>query len=151
MIEGAQRTIHLREIDALETLRLPDTDGADKLDFSPDGQSITFFAHNKLRRFDLGDRRAIDLCDARKGSGISWGSDGTIVFTAGWINPLSRVSAEGGTPEPATLSLPKTPSVLIFTNIGGATANEIRAAGPNCREQTVQLPATGREERRSTH
>jgi len=102
VIDGAQRTIHLREIDALETLRLPDTDGADKLAFSPDSRSIAFFAHGKLRRFDLGDRSAIDICDATKGSGISWGSDGTIVFNAGWINSLSRVSAEGGTPEPAT-------------------------------------------------
>ena len=33
--------------------RLPDTDGA-KAAFSPDGQSIAFFANKKLRRFDLG-------------------------------------------------------------------------------------------------
>ena len=102
VIEGAARAIHLREIDALETLRLPDTDGANRLTFSPDGQSIAFFANDKLRRFNLGDRRAIDLCDSRQGSGISWGRDGTIVFNGGWINSLSRVSADGGTSEPAT-------------------------------------------------
>lgn len=89
VIEGAQGAIHLREIDALETLRLPDTDGATRLAFSPDGQSIAFFANNKLRRFDLGARRAIDLCDSRDGAGISWGNDGTIVFNDGWISPLS--------------------------------------------------------------
>ncbi len=89
--EGTQRAIHLREIDALETLRLPDTDGvAEHMAFSPDSQSIAFYANNKLHRFDLGDRSAMDLCDAIEGGGISWGSDDTIVFSDGWIGPLSR-------------------------------------------------------------
>ena len=102
VIEGAHRAIHLREIDGLETLRLPDTDGANRVAFSPDGQSIAFFANNKLRRFDLGGRHAIDLCEANEGAGISWSSDGTIVFNDGWISSLSLVSAEGGEPAPAT-------------------------------------------------
>jgi serine/threonine protein kinase/Tol biopolymer transport system component len=102
VVDGAHRSIHLRELDGLETLQLPATDGASNPAFSPDGQSIAFYADGKLRRFDLGDRRSIDLCDAIDGAGISWGRDGTIVFNAGWISALSRVSAEGGSPEPVT-------------------------------------------------
>jgi Tol biopolymer transport system component len=102
VVEGTERAIHLREIDSLETMRLPDTDGAERPAFSPDGQSIAFFANKKLRRFDLGSRHAVDLCDAISGAGVSWGNDDTILFNQGWINPLYRVSAEGGTPELAT-------------------------------------------------
>jgi len=102
VVDGAESAIYLREIDTLETQRLPDTDGARRPVFSPDGRSIAFYAGGKLRRFDLGDRRAIDLCDSYDGAGIAWSRDGTIVFNHGWISALSRVSADGGTPEPAT-------------------------------------------------
>jgi Tol biopolymer transport system component len=101
-VDGAHRAIYLREIASLETQRLPDSDGARGPVFSPDGRSIAFYAGGKLRRIDLGDRRAIDLCDSNDGAGITWSRDGTIVFNDGWISALSRVSAEGGTPEPAT-------------------------------------------------
>jgi Tol biopolymer transport system component len=100
--DGAHRAIWLREIDTLEARRLPDTDGAHYPTFSPDGRSLAFFAQGKLRRLDLGDRRAIDLCDALQGAGITWGRGGTILFNDGWISALFRVSAEGGAREPAT-------------------------------------------------
>ena len=100
--ESATASIHLREIDALESRRLPDTEGASRPAFSPGGQSIAFFAGGKLKRLDLESRAAIDLCDAVEGAGITWGSDGNIVFNSGWIAGLSRVSAEGGTPEEVT-------------------------------------------------
>jgi Tol biopolymer transport system component len=102
VVEGAHRAIWVRELDSLEARQLPDTDGAYYPAFSSDGRSIAFYAQGKLRRFDLGGRRAIDLCDALEGAGISWGRDGTIVFNDNWISALSRVSAEGGPSEPAT-------------------------------------------------
>jgi len=102
VIDGAHRAIYLRDVASLDTQRLPDTEGASRPAFSPDGRSLAFFAGGKLRRIDLGDRRAIDLCDANAGAGIAWSRDGTIVFNHGWISPLHRVSAEGGTAEPAT-------------------------------------------------
>jgi Tol biopolymer transport system component/tRNA A-37 threonylcarbamoyl transferase component Bud32 len=100
--QGATKQIHLREMGSLETRVLPDTEGAGRPAFSPDGKSIAFYAGGKLKRLDLGSRAAIDLCDTVIGAGITWGGDGFIVFTPGWITGLARVSAEGGTPEPVT-------------------------------------------------
>jgi len=100
--DGAERSIWVRELDSLTAERLADTEGASFPTFSPDGRSLAFFAKGKLRRFDLGSRRAIDLCASNEGAGISWGRDETIVFNDNWINALRRVSAEGGAVRPAS-------------------------------------------------
>jgi serine/threonine-protein kinase len=102
VVGGATRSIHLREIDSVEAQPLPDTDGAYRPTFSPDGKSLAFYSHGKLRRIDIGARAAIDLCDVVEGAGISWGTDDTVLFNSGWISGLSRVSAAGGTPEVVT-------------------------------------------------
>jgi serine/threonine-protein kinase len=100
--EGSRTSIFMREIDEIKAQKLPDTEGASRPRFSPDGRSIAFYAGGKIRRYDLGARQAIDLCDAVNGAGIGWGTDGTIVFNSGWISGLTRVSADGGTPEPVS-------------------------------------------------
>jgi Tol biopolymer transport system component/tRNA A-37 threonylcarbamoyl transferase component Bud32 len=100
--DNERRSIWMREIDALEPVELPDTEGALHPSFSPDGRSLAFYAGGKLRRIDLGGRVAVDLCDAADGSGISWTTDGRIVFNPNWIAPLSIVSAEGGEPVEVT-------------------------------------------------
>ena len=102
VMDGTERAIWVRELDGLEARRLPDTDGARYPTFSPDGRSLAFYARGKVRRLDLGSRRAIDLCASSEGGGISWGHDGTIVFNDNWLSALSRVPAEGGPVEPAT-------------------------------------------------
>jgi serine/threonine-protein kinase len=100
--DGLSQSLVLREIDSTEIIAVPDSDGAARPAFSPDGNSIAFYAQEKLRRFDLGGRRSIDLCDAIDGAGISWREDDTIIYNSGWISGLQRVSATGGTPEAVT-------------------------------------------------
>ena len=94
-----ERVPNLRDIDSTEVVSLPDTDGAANPAFSPDGNSIAFFAQDKLRRFDLGGRQSIDLCESITGAGISWRDPDTIIYNDGWISGLFRVSADGGVPE----------------------------------------------------
>jgi eukaryotic-like serine/threonine-protein kinase len=65
--------------------------------FSPDGQSIVFYAGEKLKRIAVTGGTAVTLCDADVPSGISWGADG-IVFGQG-SRGIMRVSPDGGTPE----------------------------------------------------
>jgi Tol biopolymer transport system component len=42
------------------------------------------------------------IADTSEPRGGAWGPDGTILFTPHWRGPLMRVSANGGTPQPAT-------------------------------------------------
>jgi serine/threonine protein kinase/Tol biopolymer transport system component len=96
--EGRVR-LFVRRLDAFEASRLEDTDGARYPFFSPDGQSIAFFADGKLKRSSISGGAPITICDAPiVGRGGTWGPDGTIVFAAEGAH-LVRVSASGGRPD----------------------------------------------------
>jgi serine/threonine-protein kinase len=70
--------------------------------FSPDGQSLAFFASGKLKTIPVSGGAAKTLCDAPNGRGGDWGSDGTIFFSPDRKTGLSRVSDRGGSPLVAT-------------------------------------------------
>ena len=97
---GGTRQIYVRSLDALTALPIPGTENAGSPFFSPDGNSVAFFAAGKLQRISLDGGPPITICDApfEPGSSGSWGPDGTIVFWAS-RSGLSRVSANGGQPE----------------------------------------------------
>jgi serine/threonine-protein kinase len=99
--------LYIRSIDAYEPRPLGGTDGASAPFFSPDSQSVAFFAAGRLKRTSIHGGDPTTICDAPDdtgGSGGTWGADDTIVFAkptsarAG----LFRVSAFGGTPEAMT-------------------------------------------------
>jgi serine/threonine-protein kinase len=67
--------------------------------FSPDGESVGFFAGGSLKKVSLAGGSPITLCEAiNPARGGSWGHDDTIVFTAGGEGApgLYRVPAAGG-------------------------------------------------------
>jgi serine/threonine protein kinase len=70
--------------------------------FSPDGQSIAFFADNKLKRTALNGGAPITLAGASNPRGGSWGEDGTIIASLNNTAGLSRIPASGGTPQALT-------------------------------------------------
>ena len=84
---------------------LPNTEGASFPFWSPDGQSIGFFADGKLKKLSLAGGPAQTLCDAPTGRGGTWGKDGVILFTpSGHLGVgLYRISASGGTPVQITV------------------------------------------------
>ena len=97
----------VRALSSVEARALPGTDGAYFPFWSPDSNSIGFFADGKLRAINVTIGDPVVLCDAANGRGGSWGGDGEILFTPTPTSPLLRVKATGGTPEPIT-SLDKT-------------------------------------------
>ena len=78
---------------------LANTEGASFPFWSPDGQSLGFFADGKLKKLNLGGGPVQTLCDAPTGRGGSWSKDGVILFTpSGHLGVgLYQISASGGT------------------------------------------------------
>ncbi|HEV1283749.1 MAG TPA: protein kinase [Bryobacteraceae bacterium] len=70
--------------------------------FSPDGTWIGFFADGKMKKISVHGGAPIVLCDAPIGRGATWGDDGNILAALNIQGALSRVPAEGGTPQPVT-------------------------------------------------
>jgi len=99
---GGKVQLFLRRVDSFQTTPLPNTDDATDPFFSPDGQWVGFFTSNKLEKISANGGAPIVLCDASGERGGSWAPDNTIVFAGASSAGLSRVSADGGKPEPLT-------------------------------------------------
>jgi eukaryotic-like serine/threonine-protein kinase len=96
----------VRGIGSFDATRLDGTEGASFPFWSPDSQSIAIFTPGKLNRIAAAGGPVQYICDAPAGRGGTWGRDGTIVFAPDLLEPLSRVSAGGGTPQRITALAP---------------------------------------------
>src|SRR5262245_38590896 len=92
--------IYVRRLDQLRGTALVGTHGARDPFFSPDGQSIGFFADSKLKKISVNGGAAVELADAPDDRGGTWADDGFIIFSANPESGLLRVSSGGGKPEP---------------------------------------------------
>jgi serine/threonine-protein kinase len=94
--------LYLRSLDDLVDRPIPGTaNPLGMVFFSPDGESIGFFAEGKLKKTSLAGGSPIALCDALSGGQTGDWFEDTIVFTATLESGqgLYRVSANGGEPE----------------------------------------------------
>jgi len=94
--------VWVRDLATGDVRQIAGTEQAEQPFWSPDGRAMGFFASGKLKRVDLAATTVQTLCDVtgtpRK---ASWSPDGTILFAVSG-QPLYRVSATGGGPQPAT-------------------------------------------------
>jgi len=97
---GGKPSIWVRPLSAGDPQRLPGTEGAQNIFWSPDGRSIGFFADGKLKRLDVSGGPSIVLCDADGVAG-SWNREGVILFSLP-SGPILRVPASGGAPTEVT-------------------------------------------------
>jgi serine/threonine-protein kinase len=98
---NAPSLLYVRRLDQLQARALSGTEDARSPFFSPDGQSIAFFAGGKLKRVSLSGGAPTELASAENSRGGAWADDGTIVFlpVAGGGATFVRVSDRGGKPE----------------------------------------------------
>jgi Tol biopolymer transport system component len=103
-------SLWVRALDSLAARALAGTDDASAPFWSPNSQSVGFFAGGKLKKIDVSGGPPVALCDAPVDvRGGAWGRDGEIVFAPGasvtvpLSTGLQRVSASGGTPTAATM------------------------------------------------
>jgi Tol biopolymer transport system component len=99
---GKPPQLYLRQLDQQLATPIPGTEDGVQPFFSPDGQSVGFFANSKMRRVSLHGGPAIPLCDAPIPHGASWASDDTIIYAPNLGSGLMHISSAGGAPQKLT-------------------------------------------------
>ena len=101
----ARPLLYVRSMSDRQVQPLPGTDGAAQPFFSADGEWVAFFTRDgELRKVSLDGGQPVTLVNDIESSAWAfgtWGDDETIVV-GGTRRSLSRVSANGGTPEAVT-------------------------------------------------
>ncbi|HXI11162.1 MAG TPA: protein kinase [Thermoanaerobaculia bacterium] len=92
------QSLAVRDLSTGETKALAGTNSALFPFWSPDSETVGFFANGKLQTVPALGGAIQTLCDAPEGRGGSWGSRGEIVFTPNIREPIFKVSENGGQP-----------------------------------------------------
>ena len=100
--EGGASTLRLRRLDQLQDTIVPESVGAKSPFFSPDGQWVGFFAGGKLKKAPVSGAAPTTICAVGDARGGAWSEADVIVIAPDAGTGLSKVSADGGTPEPLT-------------------------------------------------
>ncbi len=131
--------LYVRDMHRGEFRALAGTEGAHSPFFSPDGQSIGFFAHDKLKKVSLNGDPPVTLCDATLGFGGTWAPDGQIYFSTDYSSGINQVSESGGVPASVTGDtwmltpswfpqiLPDERSILFSTQAFGLGVYDLRS------------------------
>lgn len=99
---GIQR-IWIRQFSIGEPQPLAGTEGAAYPFWSPDGNSLGFFAGGKLRRISVGGGPVTTICNVQRARAGAWGADDTIIFAPSINSPIYGVKATADTtPKPVT-------------------------------------------------
>ena len=106
-LAGKPQQLYLRPLDRQTATPILNTENATQPFFSPDGQSVGFFAFGKMRTVSLHGGPATVLCDAPTPHGASWALDDTIIYAPNFGSGLLRISAAGDTPQTLTTPNPK--------------------------------------------
>jgi serine/threonine-protein kinase len=112
---GGRTNLFLRPLADTSSTMIPGTESATEPFFSPDGSWIGFFANGRLAKVPRGGGVPIVITSMQTvPEGVSWGSDGTILYAGG--GSLYRVSSDGRTP----------PQLLRATRAGGSAVQRLR-------------------------
>jgi len=99
----ARNRLFTRRLDQSQNTELAGTEGAREPFFSPDSQSVAFFADAKLKRISVEGGGTTVICDATLGpEGGFWSENGTIVAALNPIDRIVQIPSTGGTPTPLT-------------------------------------------------
>ena len=100
-VEKGRRSLYRRPLDDLTATVIQGTDDAVGPFFSPDGQSIGYWAAGQVRKVPVAGGPSVLVAAAPQLFGATWGEGDRIVF-AGSNGGLLEVSAAGGAPAPLT-------------------------------------------------
>jgi Tol biopolymer transport system component len=100
--EAAASYVFVRPMNSDAATKLAGTEGAGRLFWSPDSQSIAFFADGKLKRVEAAGGQPQNICETAELFGGTWNADNVILFASS--KGLLRVVAAGGEPTPVAAS-----------------------------------------------
>jgi serine/threonine protein kinase/Tol biopolymer transport system component len=100
---GETKLLWVRSLSSDAAQALDGTAGAAHPFWSPDSRSIGFFAGGKLMKIAATGGPAATIADAPNSRGGSWSANDVIVFAPDFTGGLTKVSAQGGAAEPATV------------------------------------------------
>jgi serine/threonine protein kinase len=86
----------LRSLDSLASRPLAGTERGVMPFWSPDSQSVGFFADSEMKRVDLDGGSLQTLAHTEAPAGASWSRAGKIIFSSNPGRPIQQVSANGG-------------------------------------------------------
>jgi DNA-binding winged helix-turn-helix (wHTH) protein len=88
--------IWVRPLGSLSAEVVEGSEGATFPFWSPDGESLGFFAGGKLKKISRRGGTPVVLCDAPFGRGGSWNRNGVIIFAPASHTAIYRVADSGG-------------------------------------------------------
>jgi Tol biopolymer transport system component len=104
---GGDSMLWLRPLNDIASRELPGSSGASLPFWSPDGNSIGFFAAGRLKTINVFTGEIRDICPAsRNPRGGAWNRDGVILIGGDSAMGLRKVSVSTGVDEAATESTP---------------------------------------------
>jgi Tol biopolymer transport system component len=101
-VPGGAARLHVRSLVDGSVKSYERTDFPSDPFWSPEGQSVGFFADGKLMRIDLATGLTQVLASAPLGAGGSWNRDDIILYAPTIISGLYKVAASGGAPAEVT-------------------------------------------------
>jgi eukaryotic-like serine/threonine-protein kinase len=108
VFQGASGLLWRRYLERNDPRPIPGTEGGTAPFFSPDGQSVGFFAGNNLKIAESGRIRSLTALPPDFSSFVAtWGEDGFVYFNTriGPVQGIWRIPAHGGKSELVTPSL----------------------------------------------
>jgi serine/threonine protein kinase len=105
LVSQSANHLYLRKRSDFQLTELPGTENAQDPSFSPDGESVAFFANGKLLKVAMSGGPPVVVAEftanrvANDGRGITWPSSESIVYTPNATDGLYQVSSSGGTPK----------------------------------------------------
>jgi Tol biopolymer transport system component/predicted Ser/Thr protein kinase len=100
--DAGRDSIGVRSLDSVEIRRVPGTEEARGMFWSPDGREIAFFSEGRLKRIAVEGGPVQTVCESGGAFTGAWGRQDTILFEKEFGTPIFSVPAAGGTPAPVT-------------------------------------------------
>ncbi|MGC1451593.1 MAG: protein kinase [Candidatus Sulfotelmatobacter sp.] len=100
VLRSGSSQIWVRPMDSLQARAVPGTEDGAQPFWSPDEQSLGFFAHGKLKKVEIATGSVQTLTKVPYGVGGTWSSGGVIVYSPSFGSGLFRVPSSGGDGQP---------------------------------------------------